>query len=260
MLGNLKSRLQSGQPIVGTLVKIPALSVVEILGEIGYDFVILDMRHSSFSFENVEAMVTAADSVRMGSIVRVQDKEDHSIFRALDVGCDGVQVPMIENSSDALISVKAARYHPLGNRSLSFASRAAHYSCIERKEHIQKSNQDQLIAVAIESWKAVEQAESIASIEGVDVLFVGRADLSNSLGVPGQSSHPKVMEGIRIVGLAAQKYGKALGAHVGVVDTLADLEKIVNYGVTYVVYSTDVVLFVRGAEKGLEELKQALKI
>ena len=255
MIGNLRSKLQGGQLVLGTFVKMPGLCTVEILGELQYDFVVLDMEHSSFGFQQAETMVAAADAVHTASMIRVPDNQEYLLVRALDLGCEGVQVPMIENKADALASVNAARYHPLGQRSISFATRSARYSCIDRQQHIEDSNRDVVVAVQIESWSAVEQAEAIAAVEGVDVLFVGPADLIQSLGIPGQSSDPRVMDGIRIVGLAAQKYGKTLGTHV---NKVADVEKVLNHGVTYLVYSTDLGLFVRGAKEGLSELKRAV--
>lgn len=257
MLGNLRSKLQKGRLVVGTFVKMPGLCSAEILGELQYDFLVLDMEHSPFGFEQLETVVAASDAVRIATIIRVPDKQEHLIVKALDLGCDGVQVPMIEDREDALASMDAARYQPLGHRSISFATRAARYSCIDRQQHIENSNRDVVLAVQIESWSAVEKAEAIASVEGVDVLFVGPADLSQSLGIPGQSSDPRVLDGIRIVGLAAKKYGKALGTHV---NKLEDVERVVDYGVTYLVYSTDIGLFVRGAKEGLSELRRAVGI
>jgi 4-hydroxy-2-oxoheptanedioate aldolase len=248
MIGKLKNRLKTGEILLGTFVKMSAINTIEILGELKYHFVVLDMEHSPLGFESVEKMVIVADQSGLGTIIRIPDRQEYFVVRALDLGCDGVQVPFIENPSEAKKVVEAGRYHPMGNRSLSLATRGARYGLIGYGRHTIDSNQNQIIAVQIESWEAVQQSEAIAATEGIDVLFIGPADLSQSLGITGQVSSPKITEALEITGRAAKKYGKALGIHVS---SPADAEKALRCGATYLAYSTDIGLFLKGAESAL---------
>ena len=248
MMGNLKSKLENRKIVFGTFVKMSTVNTIEILGELKYDFIVLDMEHSPLGFESVEKMVIVADKSGLGTIIRIPDKQDHLIVRALDLGCDGVQIPLIENSNEAKKVADGGRYHPIGRRSLSLATRGARYGFTGYDGHTINSNRNQIIAVQIESWEAVQQSEPIAATEGIDVLFVGPADLSQSLGITGQVSNQKITEGLEITGRAARKYGKVLGTHVS---TLSDAEKALRCGVTYLVYSTDIGLFLKGAESTL---------
>lgn len=257
MMPKLKKKLCSDSIAVGTFVKMPTLSVIDMLGDAGYDFVIIDMEHSPLDFHWVEAMVAAADAVKMSTVIRVPDNQDYLIVKALDLGCDGVQIPMIETVEGAKKAMQAARYYPLGNRSISFATRGARYGAVPRPEHIKESNADQMVVAQIESLSAVEQADSIASLAGIDVLFVGPADLSQSMGMPGQSSDPRVMECLRRVGAAAERNRKALGVHV---NRLEDVPEMMACGVTYFVYASDTAFFRRGAQEALQGIRTILKI
>jgi len=252
----LKEKISSGGIVIGTFVKIPALPVVDMLAILGYDFVIIDMEHSTIETQHAEGMIATADAAGMGTIIRVPDNQDHIVIKTLDMGCDGVQAPMIESVEDAQKLVTASKYYPVGNRSISFATRSARYGSIPRPDHIQTSNENQLVIAQIESWTAVEQADAIAAVDGIDVLFVGPADLSQSLGIPGQSGDAKVVEGIRRVGQAASRHGKQLGTHV---IRQEDVPMLIDCGVTYLAYGTDVGFFRNGAQQALEAVRTSLQ-
>jgi len=252
----LRDRILSAGIVVGTFVKIPALPVIDILATLGYDFVIIDMEHSCIETRDAEGMIATADAAGMGTIIRVPDNQDHIVIKTLDMGCDGVQAPMIENVEDARKLVKASKYHPAGNRSISFATRSARYGTVPRSEYIQSSNANQVVIAQLESWSAVEQADAIAAIDGIDILFVGPADLSQSLGIPGQSADPTVVDGIRRVGEAAARHGKILGTHV---IKQEDVRPLVDSGVTYLVYGTDVGFFRNGAQHAIESIRTSLQ-
>ena len=183
MQGTLRNRIKAGEKLLGTFVKLPAPVVVEMLGEVGFDFVIIDLEHSSLDFAQAEMMVTAADAVGMASLIRVPANQEHLVTKALDLGCDGVQVPMVESADQVKNAAQASRYHPDGMRSMSFATRSARFGCISREEHIQQTNTNQVVGVQIESLAGVEQADAIAAVEGIGLHLRGTRRLKPIDGI-----------------------------------------------------------------------------
>jgi len=253
MQGRLGDRIRAGETLLGTFVKLPAPAVVEMLGEVGFDFVIIDLEHSSLDFAQAEMLATAADAVGMASLIRIPENRRYLVTKALDLGIDGVQVPMVETAEQARSAVLAARYHPLGQRSMSFATRSARFGNIPRDEHIRSTNRNQVVAVQIETLEGVEQAEAIARVEGVDFIFVGPADLSQSMGYPGQSLRPEVTEAIRRVGLAVGDQGTPLATHAL---NLEHAQEVMETGVRIIVYGIDTSFFIQGVRSSLGRLRE----
>jgi 4-hydroxy-2-oxoheptanedioate aldolase len=255
MQGTLRNRIKAGDKLLGTFVKLPAPVVVEMLGEVGFDFIIIDLEHSSLDFAQAEMMVTAADAVGMATLIRVPANQEHLVTKALDLGCDGVQVPMVESADQTEIVAQAARYYPDGMRSMSFATRSARFGCISREEHIQQTNANQVVGVQIESLAGVEQADAIAAVEGLDFIFVGPADLSQSMGFPGQSLRPEVTKAIKSVARCAADHSLPTATHAL---NPEHAEDVIKAGVTVIVYSIDTGFFMQGARKSYEHLKKII--
>ncbi|HSR09938.1 MAG TPA: aldolase/citrate lyase family protein, partial [Thermodesulfobacteriota bacterium] len=192
-VNTLKRKLREGRVCFGTFIRLgPA--AVEILGHAGWDFAVIDMEHGVFDFTNVEHMVRAARVAGITSLVRVPEPTPSVIMRVVDAGAEGVQVPQVDSAETARVVAQAARYFPEGKRGLCSYVRAAGYSAIAPDEHMATSNAEVLTVVHIEGKAAATQIDEILETPGIDVIFLGPWDLSQSLGVPGKTKDPRVIE------------------------------------------------------------------
>ena len=245
-------KLAEGKVVFGSFVGIPSPGVVELLAYAGLDFVIIDAEHAPMDIAVIEAMVRAADSADIDTFVRVQHIDETEIVRYLDVGVQGVQVPHADTADDLRAAVRAVKYHPLGMRGMGFARAARFASTPEtRAEHIEASNRETLIIGQIESKEGVENLAEILEVPGLDVLFIGTSDLSQSLGHPGERTHPEVQKAVDRIFDLVTKSKVVLGT------TNADMEVYIAGGARYVV-ALDARLLMSGAGQFLEQGRQAL--
>lgn len=247
----VKEKLSAGKTVVGTFSKFSSPVSSEILGYLGFDFLILDMEHSALDFNQAEVLIRAGEAAGISTVIRVPGVEESPILRMLEAGSQGVQAPEVGSLDMAKKVVDASRYSPLGMRGLSLSTRAAKYTLKNKNEHFADSLAKQLVVVQIESKVALENVEEIAAVEGVDVLFLGPSDLSNSLGIPGQTNHPLVQEALKRLCMAAKENGKVAGTFVA---NQEQANRAIEMGVRYLVYDNDVAFFVKGAKSVLEEL------
>ena len=251
----VKEKLVDNKTVIGTFSKFSSPVATEILGYLGFDFVILDMEHSALDFHQAEDLIRAGEAAGISTIIRVPGVEESPILRILEAGGQGVQAPGVDTGEMAKKVVEASRYRPIGMRGLSFSTRAAQYTIKDKNEHLRDSITKQLVTVQIESKEAVENLEEIGEIEGIDVLFLGPGDLSNSYGVPGQVNHPLVQDALKKLCKVAEENGKVAGTFVG---NHEQAIRAIDLGVQYLVYDNDVAFFAKGAKSVLEELRNSL--
>jgi len=206
----LRKRMRSGEAVVGVMLPLPCPGLVEILGYAGADFVTLDAEHGAFGIPQIEHMLRAADVVDLPVIVRVPDHDHVFIGQVLDCGATGVQIPHVRSDRDAERIVEALRFTPLGRRGLG-PVRASAYTNMETLAFVEKAHAETVSVAQIEDADAVSAIDSILSVKGVDVAFIGRHDLAASLGVTGQLDHPIVKEHVERVVRACDDHGVVLG-------------------------------------------------
>jgi len=239
ILQKFKQKLANGNPVFGPFMKTGDPAFVEIAGYTGFDFVILDMEHGPVSYENLQQLIRGALVAGILPIVRTPDKRIISVSKSLDLGALGVQVPHMQSAEDALSVVSAARFHPIGERGVCRFVRAAAYSSAAAEQYFKNANQSLLI-IQLEGKKAIENLDNILGVEGIDILFIGPYDLSQSLGYPGDTDHPEVIGMIRKIVEKARARGKMLGTFT---DTLESARKWKDAGIQYLSYSVDVGIF-----------------
>lgn len=249
----LRERILAGETVLGTFYKLNSPAAVEILGLAGMDFIVADCEHSPIGYESVENIIRAGESVGLETIVRVPSASEEHIFHALDSGAAGVQIPNLTTVEQCAGIVKAAKYFPLGNRGLSRQTRAARYGIPGGKggSYVEEANGRSAVVVHIENKEMAEAAEEICKLPQVDVLFIGPADLSQSLGLPGDVSNPKVVELASRVIETANRCGKCAGIHVS---NQAAAEQYAARGARYIMYGADTSILAKGAR----DLVQAL--
>ena len=204
--------------------------VVEMVGELGFDWVLIDCEHGGISLESVELMAMAAERAGVSAVGRPPCADPSAILALLDRGLDGIQVPHVVTAREAAAVVAAARFPPAGRRSLAVGTRAGGYGLRPRTtDRAAAQAREVVIAVQVEDAAAVEQAPDIARVAGVDVVFVGPSDLSASMGHPGDTAHPDVLAALDRFCRQVQE----AGAQAGTAGGLAALRHAEGLGVGY---------------------------
>lgn len=192
-----------------TALKDPA--IVEIIGHAGYDFVVIDLEHSAMDLSTMEHMIRVAEIVDITSIVRVPQEDYATILRAAEAGADAVMFPHLITKEQAEKIVNMAKYYPIGNRGLDASTRVAKYGNISMAEHMKLQNERVQVIGMIEDKEAVDNIDDILSVEGIDLLFVGAADLSSSFALPGQVTHPELRKAMKTIIDKAKKANVPVG-------------------------------------------------
>jgi 4-hydroxy-2-oxoheptanedioate aldolase len=236
----LRTALKKGQRVVGPFIMIPAPELVEIAGHAGFDFVVIDMEHGPITYESAANLCRAADAVDITPVIRVQVNDQKFILRALEVGAKGLLIPWVNTRQEAEQVVWAAKCYPEGMRGWAPITRGYDYGKVgtERADFLQYVNEHIAILLQIETREGVENREEICAVEGVDLIFLGPGDLSQSLGVPGQFTSPVVEDAMLQVIECAHRHGKAAGVFTGT--DLAWAQKWVNAGVELIAPFADV--------------------
>jgi len=240
MIDILKKKLNDDEVAFGTFVKVNSPAIVEMLGLAGFDFIIIDSEHSSFSYLEAENLVRAADGVGMSSIIRIPSAKEEHIQHALDSGAGGIQVPGLSTVEEVKAFLPFTKYYPYGTRGLSFAQRSANYGLVDTSNYVKTSNEGTTVVVHIENKEMAEKVDELCQIPEVDVLFVGPADMSQSMGKPGAMNDPEVVALIEKVFSKAAQYNKKVGIFVG---AEAGLEKYIKLGAKYIAWKSDIAMF-----------------
>lgn len=231
----MKERLATGGWSAGAIVPNADAHLVEVCGLVGFDHVLIDAEHGNLSIRECEELVRAAQVAGITPIIRVPTNAPHEILRHLDTGAQGVMVPQVTTRDDAERAVRAARYHPMGERGLA-GTRAASYGLGgPLGAYAREANAQILVMALIEDIAAVANLPEILAVEGLDVISVGPADLSQSMGHPGERDHPAVRDAIAEIIRQGVAAGKPVGMNC---PTGADAAREMARGVR--VFSTSI--------------------
>ena len=207
----MKEKLNSGQNVIGLFQNDINPNITEIMGLLGFDFVIVDGEHTTFNPNLAEEHFRAAELRDISSVTRIGQNDQQVIQKFLDAGSQGVLMPLINNKTDAKSVVDSVKYPPVGKRGLASGRGSAYGIPQSVKEHVDSSNKETLVAIQIETTEAMENVDAISSIDEVDVLFFGPSDISSSFGIHGQINDPKVRDTISDLSKIAIGNGKACG-------------------------------------------------
>ncbi len=232
----------------GTIISMPVPHVTEIMADAGFDWVLIDMEHSSLSLGDVHNLLNAAGD-RLLTIVRVPGNDEIWIKRVLDLGCDGILVPMVNNREAAVSAVKNSLYPPAGRRSVGL-SRAHRYGP-GFAEYVSEANSRLKIMLQVEHIEAVKNIDEILSVEGLSAIFIGPYDLSASMGLAGQVSHPDVADAIATVKAKCNSAGIPWGIFAL---TPEGLDGHIADGCTFALCSTDAFMLTGEAGRIAERL------
>jgi 2-keto-3-deoxy-L-rhamnonate aldolase RhmA len=220
MLPNkVKQKLAAGGVAIGTMVfEFRTSGIAPIAASAGAEFAIFDMEHTGWSDETIAMLVATARGSEIQPFVRVPATQYHLISRPLDVGAAGLMVPMVETAEQARLIVRSAKYPPRGARGAAFGIAHDDFQAGDIVAKMRRADDEGLLIALIETEVGIENIEAIAVVDGIDVLWIGHFDLTNSMGIPGQFGHPRFVAAVDRVLEAGRLHGKAVGIMVASIE------------------------------------------
>ena len=211
MTADLRARIRAGETLIGSFADLASPLAAELLGQAGMDWAVLDLEHGESTEADLLALLYAVGTTSMAPIVRPPSAERLRVGRALDLGTAGIMLPQLGSIEEVRQAVSYLRYPPVGQRGVALRTRGADMGALAHADVARVVNERIVGIVQIESRGAAAAADEIAALEEVDVLFVGPADLSHALGVPGRFDDATYLEAIGSVVAACGRHGKAAG-------------------------------------------------
>lgn len=239
---SIRDRVLNGELLTGTFLNIGSSLTVEIAGDSGFDWILIDLEHGPGDHDSLVHHLQAASATPAAPIVRIASNEPTRFKKALDLGASGIMVPWVRNAEAAAAAVAAMRYPPRGIRGVAKSPRAIGFGR-NFDDYFARNHELLLTVIQIERAEAIDDIDRIAAIDGVDVLFIGPMDLSVSLGNPGQFDHPLQQEAYAKVVESARKAGKAAGILLASID---QIESTLETGFTFVALGSDGALVTNG--------------
>ncbi len=252
---SLKSRLRNRERIFAGWVSYSHPSITETFAASGFDFIAIDMEHGTINLAEAQRIIAASQSYGVPCLPRPVSHSNDWTKPLLDSGADGMLFPMVNSVEEVNQLVSLCKYPPVGNRSFG-VNRAQEYGFIFQ-QYVETWNTSSILVLQIESALAVKNIESMIVNEAVDGVMVGPYDLSGSLGVPGQTDHPLVLEASAKVIEACKKHGKSCGTQIADV-TPSALEKHFELGYTYAILGSDLFVLWKWAAS-MKELMKGFK-
>ena len=248
----LKEKILAGEVVHGCWINLGSTVSAEIIGRAGFDWVLIDLEHGAGNDVIMFQQLQALEQTAATPFVRTSDLSRPMVQRILDAGAYGVMFPQIQQPQEAEHAVKMLYYPPRGIRGMAKMVRATEFGR-NANEYIASLEKHIVGIIQIETINALKQIDTIASIEGVDVLFVGPADLSLALGIFGQFNHPLYQQALTDVAAAAKKYKKSAG--VLMLD-INDYKMYYDHGYRFLAYGADGSFVVRGADEAVKQMNK----
>lgn len=252
----LKKALDEGRIPVGHMLwEFGVRGAARMIESAGADFCIVDMEHSGFGHERICDLMQWFRGTDVTPFVRTPGPDYSFIARVMDAGALGVMIPNVESAEAAKRIVDAVKYAPLGKRGVGLGGAHTDYQKVDPQAYFERSNSNTTVICQIESAHGVENAQDIAAIEGVDILWVGHFDLTQSMGIPGEFQDAKFLQALEIVVEAAKRSGKAAGIQPA---SLAQAEQWLEIGYNVISWKTDSQLYQAALKAELAELRRKL--
>lgn len=232
----VREKLSRRQPVLSTKINTQDPVVVDMIGLIGFDCVWMCCEHIPLDGDRLAHLIRTASMNDLDSVVRIAKSGYSGYIHPLELGASGIMVPHCMSAEEACHLVRMTRFHPLGRRALDSGNADGNYCMVPLADYMRHANENTLVILQVEDPEAIEQIDRIAAVDGVDVVFVGPGDLSQGLGIPGQTDHPDVQEAIERVAQACEKHGRAWGLPVNA----ANAEKYLDMGALFCNAGADV--------------------
>ncbi len=220
-----------------------------ILKNSGCEFIIFDMEHGGLSLEQFKTLSMISKAYNIAPLIRIPEVSYNYVARALDLGASGIMAPMVNTPDDALKIVQSSKYPPQGKRGAGFGFAHDNYINPDPLSYIEKANKFLVNIIQIESKKGLENVKEIASIDGVDCLWVGHFDLTNFLGIPGDFNSKTYLKAINEIIFAAKSNNKSLGI---MVNNKQELENYKKLGFNMIAVGTEMNILSRAISQILD--------
>lgn len=242
----LKRKLQNRERLFAGWVSYAHPSITETFARAGFDFIAIDMEHSTISIEQAQRIIAASQSEGVPCLPRPVSHSNDYFKPLLESGSDGLLVQMVNTADEIDAILSHLKYPPVGNR--SYGVNRAHAYGFDFDEYINNWNNTSSFIIQVESITAVENINELLAFEQVDAVMVGPYDISGSLGVPGQVDHPLVIEASKKVIDACTRFGKSCGTQVADVGN-DNVQALFDLGYTYAILGSDLFILWKWAEK-----------
>ena len=236
-MNNLKNKLLENKISIGTWMSLPSPSIAEILSNSLFDWITIDLEHSTININQAEELIRIVDLSKKTVLVRLTDNDSNQIKRVMDAGAHGIIVPMINNEKELLKAIRSTRYYPNGERGVGLA-RAQKYGK-NFKNYFKWQKTQPIVIAQIENKKALENLDNIFSVKDLDGYIIGPYDLSASLGCPGEFKHPNYLKAIKKITNTAKKYKCSSGIHI-VEPDIKELKKAIKNNFNFIAFSVDI--------------------
>jgi 4-hydroxy-2-oxoheptanedioate aldolase len=250
----LRERVLAGEVTIGSFANLGSVVAAELLARAGFDWLVVDLEHGHGTETDLLGLLHAVQGTPTSAIVRVQSAERLRVGRALDMGADGLMIPRLETADEIAETLSWMRFPPDGIRGVALPTRGAGFGEIGHTE-VRSLNRRIVGVFQVESPEAVEAADEVAAIAGVDVLFVGPADLSHTMGIPGQFDAPEFTAALDRVIAACRANGKAPGI---LLRDPAGLPSALEHGFTFVGLGSDGAFLTDGARTTVRDARAIL--
>lgn len=249
----IRARVMAGETVLGAMVfEFFSPGIAQCLKLAGAEYIIYDMEHTGLGYETLKAQVSYCRGTGVVPMARVPRSDYQFLARALDVGAQGVMIPMVESRAQAEAIAEACRYPPAGRRGAAFGFAHDDFEAGSPEDKIKKANTRNLVIAQIETEHGLEAVDEIAAVKGIDVLWVGHFDLTNFLGIPGQFDHPRYLDAIRHVVEAGRRHGKGLGFMAADKNWMQDYQ---DHGFNMLACGTDHGLLIAGAAAVMDSVR-----
>jgi 2-dehydro-3-deoxyglucarate aldolase/4-hydroxy-2-oxoheptanedioate aldolase len=244
-----RKKLLRGELLIGTVITLPSPEIAEIYAMSGFDWLFLDLEHSVMSLSDAQRILQSTAS-ETHCLVRVPSIDEVWIKKALDMGPSGIIIPQVKTVDDVTRVVQLCKYPPDGSRSVGIARAQGYGETFQ--EYVSNANEKTAIIVQIEHEDAVKKIEDIVNVSGVDCLFIGPYDLSTSMGKPGMTTDPDVLNAITKV----ENFAKQAKTPLGIFGSSAEaVRPYIQRGYSLVAVGIDTMLIANAAKSIIESLK-----
>lgn len=251
----LKQKLKNNELTIGSWIMMNDPMSVEVMALAEFDWLVVDIEHTAIDFSMTQMLIATIQAKGLKALVRVSKNEEIVIKRVLDMGADGIIVPMVSSKEDAIQAVEYAKYPPQGKRGVGLY-RASGYG-MKFEEYKKWVNEELVIIAQIEHIDAVKNIDDIITVEGIDGTIIGPYDLSGSMGYPGEFEREDVKEAVEHVLQRCKEHNVPSGFHV--VDTDPQkLELKIEQGCTFLAYGIDYFFMRDAALSGMRAIKKGI--
>ena len=242
----VKQKLSQNEPVLITQLHLLDPSIFELTSLMGFDGIWMDMEHHTYSLETATQLMRAARIGASDILARPANGEFMQIGRMLEAGAQGIMYPRCSSAAEAAEVVKWSKFAPLGKRGFDGSGADMPYCTMPISDYIQQANENTFITIQLEEQSAVDQAEAVAAVPGVDALMLGPADFSILEGVAGQFNHPKLQSAIQTIAEAARNQGKHWGMPTF---NTEHAQELMNQGARMLYHMADIIFVKNGLEQ-----------